>query len=369
MNAVAGGARRGLDTATDAAVGGGGDGASPGGGGGGSGGGRGGGGAAGGIRRFALISDVHIFDTEGFWYERALDFTNRRVFGLLNILMLRGPDKFSRHVLASSMADMRANAVDHLVIAGDVTNLAIECEFALSKEYFSRFGPPANITAVPGNHDVYTGKELKRRLFAKYFGEYAQSDVPVASARDDGFPFLQLRGGVAFLGLNTGIPGSARGLVGPAQFDAARKMLTSPEGKALLARAKTLIMVLHHPTQDPRMRGLPRVRDIGHDLIDWEDVAAFCREFPIAMTLHGHNHVPYQGRLTLAPDTFVYESGSGTLLADNPSRIARYTVFELDDAGQLVRTFARVWDPETAKFVSLELRLPTMADVGVVAQV
>ncbi|KAK1863202.1 hypothetical protein I4F81_005763 [Pyropia yezoensis] len=321
------------------------------------------------IRRFALISDVHIFNTEGFWYERALDFTNRRVFGLLNILMLRGPDKFSRHVLASSMDDMRANGVDHLVIAGDVTNLAIECEFALSKEYFSRFGPPANITAVPGNHDVYTGKELKRRLFAKYFGEYAQSDVPVVSPRDDGFPFLQARGGVAFLGLNTGIPGSARGLVGPAQFDAARKMLTSPEGKALLARTKTLIMVLHHPTQDPKMRGLPRVRDIGHDLIDWEDVAAFCREFPIAMTLHGHNHVPYQGRLTLAPDTYVYESGSGTLLADNPSRIARYTVFELDDAGTLARTFARVWNPETAKFDSLELPLPTMADVGVVAQV
>lgn len=41
----------------------------------------------------------------------------------------------------------------------------------------------------------------------------------------------------------------------------------------------------------------------------------------------------------------------------------------MDDAGTLARTFARVWNPETAKFDSLELPLPTMADVGVVAQV
>lgn len=309
------------------------------------------------LRRFAVISDVHVFDSDGIWKENVTDFTLHRILGLANIVVMRGPGKYSTVVLAHALQDMRQQGVEHLICAGDVTNLAMECEFALAEAIFSSFGPPKTMSFCPGNHDIYVGKQAKAQLFQQYFGQYCKSDVPVYSPRGDGFPYLQLRSGVAIIALNTGIPNTAAGEVGAEQWEAARSMLRSKRGRDLLHRAEFVLLVQHHPAQKPSVRGTSIIRQMGHGYRDWRELATFSREFHVDLVVHGHLHRPYRGRLAEAPDTLVYESGSGTLMTDDPSRVARYTVFELCN-GRLSRTYARVWDKERRVFASLNLSLP-----------
>ncbi|GJQ11448.1 hypothetical protein GpartN1_g3239.t1 [Galdieria partita] len=308
------------------------------------------------IRRFAVISDIHVFDVDGFWNENVLEFFNLRILGLLNIFFLRGPERFSVQVLAKAIEDMHDMRVDHLILAGDITNLSLESEFSTASKVVRLFGPPSSITAIPGNHDVYNRGELKRKLFQKYFGSYAVSDIPGSSPRGDGFPIIQVRGNVALIGLNTALPGSARGMVGRRQWHAIEEMME--RASHILNTVDMKVLVLHHPAQNPMVRGLPWIREIGHDLKDWKSVAKFCRKYSIDLVVHGHNHVPYQGLLDGSPQTLVCESGSGTLMTYQEDRVARYTIFELNEKEGLERCFARVWDMEGECFRTKELILP-----------
>lgn len=316
-------------------------------------------GGGGKLRRFAQISDVHVFDDEQVWNENVGSFVGQRFLGLMNILFLRGPDRYSKSVLEKAVDDMKEIGVEHLICAGDVTNLAIESEFKKAREIFCGFGGGSrNMMFVPGNHDTYSRSQRKCGYFNKYFGEFAVSDVKVRSPRGDGFPIVQERGGVMFVGLNSGRPNTARGMVGRAQWEAARDMLDSRDGRDLMENAGLKVLVVHHPTQDPKIRALPWIRDLGHDLKDWQEVGKFCEEYGFDLSIHGHNHVPYQGRMRGCENTLVYEAGSGTMLVEDLERIARYNVFELGDNGNLERSFARVWNVEKEGFDTKELPIP-----------
>jgi 3',5'-cyclic AMP phosphodiesterase CpdA len=309
------------------------------------------------VARFALISDVHVFDGEGLWREDVMDFNLHRLLGLANILVMRGPGKYSTDVLAASLVDMKRQGVQHLVCAGDITNLAMEAEFSKAAAVFEGFGPPEKMTFCPGNHDIYVPAQRDGVLFRKYFGKYCESDVAVRSPRGDGFPFLQLRGGIAFLGLNTGIPNTAAGETGEAQWRAANEMMRSREAQDLLRKAQYRVLVQHHPAQDPNVRGTTVVRQFGHGYRDWRELGAFVSEHAFDLVVHGHLHKPYRARLSMSPKTLVYESGSGTLMVDDPERVARYTVFELDGSS-LVRTYSRVWNRRGKVFDTHELSIP-----------
>jgi 3',5'-cyclic AMP phosphodiesterase CpdA len=309
------------------------------------------------IRRFALISDVHVFDRDAIWTEDVTDFNLHRVLGLANIVFMRGPNRYDTSVLAAALRDMHEEGVEHLVCAGDITNLAMESEFALAASVFSAFGPPQCMTFCPGNHDVYVKGQEKAQLFLDYFGDYCVSDVPGRSPRGDGFPVIQLRGGILFLVLNSGRPNTAAGEVGRDQWEAAREMIDSDAGRALVSKARFRVLVQHHPAQNPSVRGTSWVRQLGHGNRDWPRLGEFARKHKFDLVVHGHLHKPYRGKLAASPRTYVYESGSGTLMTDDPSRIARYTVFDLDRVG-LVRSYSRVWNPDRNDFDTLELSLP-----------
>lgn len=307
-------------------------------------------------KKFALISDVHVYDPD-IWSADIADFGVTRVLGLANILLRRGPGRYNSAVLEAAMGDMRDEGVEHLICAGDITNLALECEFSKADEIFARFGDESEMTFCPGNHDIYVRSQKKARLYKKYFGKYSKSDVGIDSPRDDGFPFLHERNGIAFLGFNTGLPNTAVGAVGAKQFAAAEELLQKPESQAILKKANFTILVQHHPAQDPNLREMPLNKAFGRGFKDWRELGAFANDHKFDLVVHGHQHIPYQGRLASAPDTFVYESGSGTMMSDDPATMARYTVFELDGS-KLVRTYSRVWNNNTSSFGTNELPVP-----------
>src|SRR5689334_6375194 len=104
--------------------------------------------------RVAHISDLHVLDLAGAALSR---FLNKRATGYANRRYNR------KHALQSDLvrkiaADLSASKGDHVVISGDVSNLALEAEFEAVRTILDDvLGlPPSAVTLGPGNHDVYT---------------------------------------------------------------------------------------------------------------------------------------------------------------------------------------------------------------------
>ena len=71
--------------------------------------------------------------------------------------------------------------------------------------------PPASVTIVPGNHDVYTRGAARTKRFYGYFERYLSSDLPEQRASHPAgmFPVVKLRGPVAIIGLATAVAQAA----------------------------------------------------------------------------------------------------------------------------------------------------------------
>src|SRR5262249_11580287 len=131
---------------------------------------------------------------------------------------------------------IRALEVDHVVITGDLSNLALEVEFELARAFLTDdlgLGPE-RVSIVPGNHDVYTRGALRTRRFTRFFAPYLQSDLPeLAGDIELGpFPFVRLRGPLAIIGLSTAVPRVplvASGELGRAQLAALSRALDHDE--------------------------------------------------------------------------------------------------------------------------------------------
>ena len=141
---------------------------------------------------------------------------------------------------------------DHLIITGDVTNLALEAEFEYAARVLSRLAlPPSAVSMVPGNHDTYTRGSHKVGRFGTYLGHFATSDVHVSG--DALFPFIRLRGPVAIVGLSSAVPRPplvASGELGETQLGALRRALAHPE-----VAARTPVVLVHHPVHNPPSKG------------------------------------------------------------------------------------------------------------------
>ena len=105
--------------------------------------------------RIAHLSDLHLLSLEGAIPFRLL---NKRLTGYANIRLHRGSVHKPAAVRAAAR-EIRRLDVDHVVITGDVSNLALEREFELVRAFLEDdLGlPPDRVSLVPGNHDVYTG--------------------------------------------------------------------------------------------------------------------------------------------------------------------------------------------------------------------
>lgn len=100
--------------------------------------------------RLAHISDLHVLSPEGVHWRELL--FNKRVTGWANTRLRRGRVFRRRHLEAVLNAASRA---DHVVITGDVTNLALDGEYREAVRLLDRRAGAAEVTIVPGNHDLY----------------------------------------------------------------------------------------------------------------------------------------------------------------------------------------------------------------------
>lgn len=305
--------------------------------------------------RIAHVSDLHVLSPRGFEWRQAL--FNKRLTGYANLLRHRGR-VFRREYLAAVL-EAAADRADHVVVTGDVTNLALDREFEEARALLDAVARRVEVTVVPGNHDLYLPSVHRERRFSHHLGAFLRSDLP-GLARDVAagpFPCVKLRGPAAVVALSSAVPRPpfvASGHLGGPQLAALREVLAHPE----VAR-RTAVLLVHHPPVDPR-GPLAVLRD---GLVDGGALRAVLAPLARGLVLFGHLHVRFRRRLRTGAGALDALAASGAAL-DHPDPAVRagFNVYELRDDGSLASAGAWVVAPGTLGFHRLPLpELPEVA--------
>lgn len=298
--------------------------------------------------RFAHCSDLHLLSLEG---TRWLDFANKRWIGGLNLLSNRGRH-YHPEVFEAMVEDFNRGEVDHVICTGDVTNLALEGEFAFARTHFDAITlGPQEVTVLPGNHDAYVARGADH--FREAFSDYYEPDPEWIwdDGEKDVWPVVRVRGPVAIIALSTSLHTpwfTAYGRIGDCQIGRLRQALSDPR-----LRDKLRVVAIHHPPAGPPARS--RVRG----LRDRDALARVLADTGAELVIHGHEHRDMHHELHGPGGAPIPVRGiqSGTYEADRPERRARYRIFEVGEAGSgasgghRVEYRQRVWDPEGRSFI------------------
>lgn len=306
--------------------------------------------------RIAHLSDLHLLALEG-----AVPFRlfNKRLTGYVNIRLHRGAAHRPWAVHAAAEA-IRAMAVDHVVVTGDVSNLALEGEFELVRQLLEGglgLGPE-NVSLVPGNHDAYTAGAFRTKRFLQYLAPFTTSDLPeLATAEGFGrFPFVRLRGPAAIIGLSTARPRPplvASGSFGRSQLDALERILAHPE----VAR-RTPVLLQHHPWHNPPSF----LKRLFEGLADADAQGRLLDGVPRGLLLHGHLHRRIHRHLPTARGHIdAVGATSASLLHDGEDRMAAFNIYDLHEDGRIEGITSHRLEPSSRTF--LETPIPRAGDL------
>jgi 3',5'-cyclic AMP phosphodiesterase CpdA len=115
------------------------------------------------------VSDLHFHRLP----RRPGQWLSKRGLGGLNLL-LRRARLHPRERYLALVRRLDGMDWDHLVITGDLTQLALEEEFALARETLAPLlaRGAERVTVIPGNHDRYVPEPPGQDAFKSYFGEF-----------------------------------------------------------------------------------------------------------------------------------------------------------------------------------------------------
>jgi 3',5'-cyclic AMP phosphodiesterase CpdA len=222
------------------------------------------------------MSDVHLGPVAAF----APRYWNaKRALGLLNWHRKR-VRVHVRQVADRIAADALAQRPDHIAVTGDLANLGLPHEYEAARAWLETLGDPEQVSVVPGNHDIYTGRMHGASCLASWApymrdGGKASSDDPVR------FPYVRKVGPIAIVGVCSAVPTPpfvAAGRVGPEQRVRLAQLLDGLGQEGLIR-----VVLIHHPPlpgQSPPRRALEDARELSHVL----------GHHGAELVLHGHNH-------------------------------------------------------------------------------
>jgi len=174
-------------------------------------------------------------------------------------------------VLARIVADLKAQAPDHIAVTGDLVNIAAAGEFPPARQFLETLGPVHDVTLVPGNHDAYVRAGI--RYCDQHWGGYMRGDHEIS------FPFVRRRGPLALIGLSSAVPTApfmATGCLGSEQITRFSELL---ERCAHCFR----VVLIHHPPVSKPSRRFKR-------LLDGADFCAALARHGAELVIHGHDH-------------------------------------------------------------------------------
>ena len=299
----------------------------------------------------AHFSDPHLGPLPSV---RLPDILNKRFFGYLSWIRRRQA-VHRPEVLDALAKDLASQAPDHVVITGDLTNIALIEEFSRVETWLRRLGEPDRISVIPGNHDAYVAVPWATSL-AKWqdfmTSESVGGGTPAVPSGPESFPFVRFRGPAAILGLSTAQPTPlfcAHGTLGSAQLGRLHALL-----RQLGQDGWCRIVLLHHP---PNPNGIAwRKR-----LVDAEPFRQVIADSGAELILHGHDHTFGEARITAGRaqvPVFGVPSASAAQSGKKPQ--AHYQLYRISgNAGDWqIETTARGFDAAGGRF--LEVRRPAV---------
>ncbi len=281
--------------------------------------------------RIAHLSDVHVLDLSGVSKAR---FLNKRITGLANLVGARKgahPPELLERLVDSLLADH----IDHVVITGDLSNLALESEFARARSILEPLGGYDRVSVIPGNHDVYTRGSQRARRFERFFHHLMWPAATPEEAQT--YPWFKDLGEVKLLGFNSCYPTPPLMAVGSVDAGQLARL-----GELDLSGSFAVALVHHnlHP------RGWRK--DKMHGFINRDAMIAACVGAGVALLLHGHTHKAHDFEVD---GLRIIGSGSSTWSAEDPALSARYNVYHID-GGRLTRTEVRSYDAASKTFAA-----------------
>lgn len=222
--------------------------------------------------RLAHLSDPHLGPLPD---ARVSELISKRVIGYVNWQRNRATSHTSEH-LDAIVADLKSAAPDHIAVTGDLVNLALNAELEPARAWLHSLGAPAQVSAVPGNHDAYVPGSVAKAVAA--WRAFMSGD----NARDGAvFPYTRRRAPVAIIGLssaNASAPFMATGV-----FKAAQAQLLRGQLDRLGRDGFFRVVLVHHPPLRSVARWYKR-------LIGASRLRKAVREAGAELILHGHTH-------------------------------------------------------------------------------
>jgi 3',5'-cyclic AMP phosphodiesterase CpdA len=302
--------------------------------------------------RIAHLSDLHLLSLDG-----AVPFRlfNKRLTGYLNLRFHRKSvhKPFAVHAAAREIVRL---GIDHVVITGDLSNLALEGEFELVRRFLDEeLGlPPDRVSIIPGNHDAYTSGAHRTRRFATTFARFLTSDLPELTVPGEAFPYVHLRGPTAIIGLSTALPRLplvASGAVGREQLAALARILEHPD-----VRARTPVILQHHPIHNPASR----TKTALEGLTDADQEAHVLRRLRRGLLLHGHLHRRIHRTLaTEGGHLDAVGATSTSLLHASDERMAGFNVYDVGTDGRIESIGSHRLEADGTSFREIGLPKPS----------
>ncbi|HME30827.1 MAG TPA: metallophosphoesterase [Pseudolabrys sp.] len=259
----------------------------------------------------AHLSDPHLAPLPA---PRWSELIGKRVTGYINW------HKKRRYIhdaatLATIVADIKTQTLDHVAVTGDIANIGLAAEFPRGRDWLEGLGSAQDVTLVPGNHDIYVREAAV--LAARQWGAYMSDDEGIG-----GFPFVRRRNNVALIGLSTGVPTApflATGWLGAKQL---------AELAATLNKLRTenvfRVVLIHHP---PATEAAQHKR-----LLDAHVLKRVIAAHGADLLLHGHDHLYMLNWLDGPNGTRVPAMGvpSASAAPDSGKDSAAYNLYRID---------------------------------------
>ena len=270
----------------------------------------------------AHLSDIHLSPVPR---AKRRELMSKRVFGYVN--WHRGR-KFvhRREILDLITSDVVEQKPDHIAVTGDLVNLGLPEEFLRAAEWLNRLGPPARVTAIPGNHDAYVRLHPEAGTFHwRPFMEANDEGAALFPTPATRFPFVRRFGDVAIVALSSAIPTMpfiAAGKVGSVQRGLVAGALDD------LARAGLFrVVLIHHPPLRHQAGWHRGLRDAGK-------FTEILKRHGAELVLHGHIHAQTVHELPTATGTaLVIGVPSASEAVEGRIPAARYNTYAIARTG------------------------------------
>jgi 3',5'-cyclic AMP phosphodiesterase CpdA len=277
--------------------------------------------------RVVHLSDLHLPLREE---ARPHELANKRALGWLNLKLNRGR-AHRLEILEGLLAGVAEERADLHVVTGDLTNLALDREFADTARLLDRFGlTPENTALLPGNHDRYTITADLDATFERGFRAFFEEDL----GRTRDYPRTRIAGPVAFAALDTAVwrgPLRAAGRIDAPQIDRLLAFLDGADAAGLWP-----VIAMHHPPYalEGDFARQYRVGLAGHELL------ARALDGRRGTILHGHLHAFVRREVggfdAVGVTSASHDAGAGDAQA-------AYHVYAFDRAGMLDASAVRFW--------------------------